>query len=65
MSDIEQKRDFVAGLYSSERWKKRVASMPDGQVLAIYMREIGKNKTGGAKPSEPKKEESGDDGIPF
>lgn len=66
MSDIDLKRDFVAGLYSSNRWKKRVAGMPDGQVLAIYMREQSKAKEGTkSSEPEPKKKESGDDGLPF
>lgn len=60
MSDIEQKRAFVAEMYPGPRWKKQVARMPDAQVFAIYMREIAKPK------DEPEdNEESGDDGVPF
>jgi hypothetical protein len=59
MSDIEQKRAFVAEMYPGPRWKKQVARMPDSQVFAIYMREIAKPK------DEPEDKESKDDGLPF
>lgn len=66
MSDIDQKRDFVEGLYPGPRWKTKVRKMPDGQILAIYMRESNKAKDSAPKkPPEPKKEESGSDDIPF
>jgi hypothetical protein len=57
--DIAIKRAFVAELYPGPRWKKKVANMPDGQVIAIYLREQGKPP----KKNQPK--ESGDDDIPF
>lgn len=60
MSDIEQKRIFVAELYPGPGWKKQVARMPDAQIFAIYMREISKPK------DEPEDKESNSDGdIPF
>lgn len=61
MSDVDEKRNVVTGLYSSARWKKRVAGMSDRQVIAIYMSEQNKAKER-PKPSKPK--ESGDD-VPF
>lgn len=66
MSDLDQKRDFVEGLYPGPRWKAKVRTMPDGQVLAIYMRESNKAKDKPKKPSEPEKKESDSNGdIPF
>lgn len=40
MSDIENKRQFLLGLYPGPNWKKRVTKMPDAQVIAIYLREV-------------------------
>lgn len=66
MSDMDKKRDFVESLYPGPRWKTKVRGMPDGQVIAIYMREVNKAKDKPKKPSEPKKKESNsDDDIPF
>lgn len=61
MADIDQKRDFVMGLYKSPGWRAKVLRMPDNQVIAIYMREINKAKE---RPKPPKPKES-DDGSPF
>lgn len=56
MSNIHQKRAFVASLYQSPNWKKRVERMADEQVVAIYLRA----KSEAQKP-EPKKESEPDD----
>ena len=61
MTDIEQKRAYVAELYSSPRWKRRVAKMSDAQVIAIYMREQDTDHHKSDKP----KQESDDDELPF
>lgn len=37
---IEQMRAEVAKLYPSATWRERVARMPDGQILAIYQRQV-------------------------
>lgn len=49
---IEQMRSEVSKLYPWDGWKAKVAKMPDGQILAIYNRQVlGKSnpKGGGAK----------------
>lgn len=57
MSEID-KRAFVADLYPGPKWKQKVKNMPDGQVIAIYLRES-------SKPKNDKPKESGNDDIPF
>ena len=37
---IVQKRAAVADLYTGRSWKCRVATMPEGQILAIYQKQI-------------------------
>lgn len=37
---IEQKRAAVAALYPGKGWKEKVAHMHDGQILAIYNRQV-------------------------
>jgi predicted secreted protein len=59
MTEIDAKRAYVAGMYPSQRWKTKVANMPDAQVVAIYMRDQEKK----SKNDKPK--ESGEDDIPF
>ncbi len=59
MSDIQQKRSYVANLYSGPKWKKKVKQMSDSQIIAIYLRESSK------APKQDKPKESGNDGIPF
>lgn len=45
---IAQMREEVARLYSGEGWRRKVAAMPDMQVLAIYKRQVlGKSGTPG------------------
>lgn len=39
---IAQMRDEVMKLYSGEAWKRRVFSMSDAQILAIYKRQTKK-----------------------
>jgi hypothetical protein len=56
-NDIENKRQFVIGLYSGPSWKRRVQKMSDVQVIAIYLREHN-------KPKKPPKE-SDSDPAPF
>lgn len=60
MTDMDRKRAFVSGLYPAEGWKKKVAKMPDKQVVAIYLREQAK-----ANETKPKKEDDGQDTFPF
>lgn len=64
-NDMAVKRDFVASLYPGPNWKRRVARMPDSQVLAIFFRE--KQKAEEAAKVQKKKESSSDGGsdIPF
>lgn len=57
-ADIESKRAFVADLYPGPGWKKKVKDMPEGQVIAIYLREQ-------SKPKNDKPKQEGDDDIPF
>lgn len=57
----QQKRAYVAEMYSSANWKKKVAKMSDAQVVAIYMREQNKPHNNTPKHSE----ESNDDPPPF
>lgn len=56
--DIEIKRAFVVSLGHSPEWKKKVAKMSDGQVLAIWFKEQNKE-------SEPKRDPDTNDEIPF
>jgi hypothetical protein len=66
MSDIDQKRDYVEGLYTGPGWKVKVRKMSDAQVVAIYLRETNKAKDRAAnKPKPEKPKESGSDDIPF
>lgn len=37
---MEQMRAEVAALYTGPKWKEKVARMPDGQILAIYNRQV-------------------------
>lgn len=37
---IEQMRLEVAKLYPGYSWRERVARMPDGQILAIYQKQV-------------------------
>ncbi len=37
---VEQMRAEVAKLYTGESWKKKVSSMSDGQIIAIYKRQV-------------------------
>ena len=60
MTDIELKRQWVSGMYSSLKWRKKVKKMSDSQVVAIYLREHGKERPSGKPPKEDKQ-----DDIPF
>lgn len=62
MSDMDQKRVYVADLYRGPGWKHKVAKMPDSQVLAIYLREQKKASEVAEKTAKVK--ENPDD-IPF
>ena len=49
---MEQMRAEVAALYTGPKWKEKLARMPEGQILAIYNRQVlnkGNGKGGGAK----------------
>lgn len=35
---IEQMREYVSKMYPSDKWKFRVKTMPDNQIIAIYHR---------------------------
>lgn len=65
MAGVELERQYVAALYPGPRWKRKVAHMPDSQVLAIYFREKQKAADHAAKAQEPPKESSDDERIPF
>lgn len=56
---MDEKRSFVAGMYSGPGWKTKVSHMSDIQVTAIYIKEKKK-----AQEPKPKKEKKDDD-IPF
>jgi hypothetical protein len=51
--DIEVMRQWVANMYKGERWKKRVAKMPDSQVTAIYLKKQAEVVKEVKKKSEP------------
>lgn len=59
MNDIEQKREYVIGLYPGPKWRKRVNKMSDQQVTAIYLRK----KQGEA--TLKKEEKSNGEPLPF
>lgn len=42
-------RGVVAEMYPSKNWKKKVDRMPDGQVHAIYLKEMAKQEAEKAK----------------
>ena len=41
---ISEKRKIVASKYYSEKWRRRVAGMPDYQIIAIYQKMIEKER---------------------
>jgi hypothetical protein len=57
---MNEKRAYVASMYSGKRWKNKVKHMSDIQVTAIYLKE---QKAG--FPDRSKKKEKTDDDIPF
>lgn len=59
MDDLERKREFVASLYDGPKWKAQVKRMPDGQVIAIYLKEKKKAEEKNSKESKP------DEDTPF
>lgn len=63
MTEIDQKRAFVADLYPGPGWKEKVKQMPDAQVIAIYMREKNREHPNRDEPKKPKESDGGD--IPF
>lgn len=44
---IEQKRDILKKVYIGANWSKKVDSMPDAQVHAMYMRLLNSGKLKG------------------
>lgn len=62
MTDMERKRAFVGGLYPGRGWKKKVARMPDQQVVAIFLREQDKAHE---TQHDPKEASNDGDNIPF
>lgn len=66
MGDIDQKRDFVMGLYpTSPGWTKRVLKMSEPQVVAIYLREKNKPAANPEKQAPNHNEGNDNDEIPF
>lgn len=61
MPSADEMRAYVERMYPGPRWKKRVSRMPDGQVMAIYMREHDPER----KPKKQPPKESDDDATPF
>ena len=55
--DVEQMRDFIADLYPYDKWKDKVARMPEDQVMAIYFRNKDKKPVEKKRPTKPKKVE--------
>lgn len=53
-SDIDAMRAEVGTLYPGSRWKRRVAQMPDPQVMAIYFREKKKAEEAALAKKEQK-----------
>ena len=41
---VPEKRKIVASKYNSEKWRRRVAGMPDYQIIAIYQKMIEKER---------------------
>lgn len=54
------KRNHVANMYPSDRWKAKVSKMDDAQVIAIYMRDQERQQ----KQQETETNNDRDD-IPF
>lgn len=48
MNDIEEKRSKVMLAYKGDGWRKKVESMSDSQVLAVYKRFLKCGKIRGA-----------------
>lgn len=46
-----QAREYVNAMYSSAKWRAKVARMSDAQVIAIFLKEQNKQD----KPQEPDK----------
>lgn len=42
MDDVEQKREKLKTLYSSESWDDKVDRMSPAQVIAVYLRHVNK-----------------------
>lgn len=57
--DIETMREYVRKMYSGERWRRRVHNMSDGQVTAIYLKQLAK------VTQEELKKKNKDQDIPF
>lgn len=41
---ISKMREKISEVYSSDNWQKRVRSMPNDQVIAIYYKFLKKGK---------------------
>lgn len=37
MNGVLSKREALKGVYPGQRWKEKVAKMPEAQVTAIYL----------------------------
>lgn len=55
MSDlVDDMRNDISKVYLNTSWKKRVAHMPDKQVMAIYYSFLEKGKFGHVPKPKPK-----------
>ncbi len=62
-ADIDR-RGHVEKMYSGPSWKRKVANMSDGQIFAIYTRDMRKKEAELAAKKAAKKATNNDD-IPF
>jgi hypothetical protein len=60
--DIHIMRQEVSAMYDGRKWRRRVAMMPDHQVMAIYFREQKRKEEEAKKPKEQTDDEPD---IPF
>lgn len=53
---VREMRHYISKVYPGERWKKKVAKMPDDQVMAVYFN-FEERKMFDKKIEKPKKVE--------
>lgn len=59
---VDRMREAIAEVYDGPKWKKKVANMPDYQVIAVYYSFVendrfGKNKPKKVQGKKPEKKE--------